>query len=92
VSEAICQKCDGAGELVRFGALPTKDGDFQRVPCPECRAGPTDVDEDKPIRIQCDDCGWKSDPSKDSSTAIEAAQDHEDTEHEGSKVEWLRVN
>ena len=31
-----CKRCDGAGELVKFGAPPTADGDYQRVPCPDC--------------------------------------------------------
>jgi len=47
---------------------------------------------DEPITIKCDECGWKSEPFKDSNAAFEGAQDHEDIEHEGSAIKWERVH
>ena len=48
---------------------------------------PTDR-PDEPITITCDECGWKSDPFVNSTAAFEGAQEHEDVEHEGSKIKW----
>ena len=47
---------------------------------------------DEPITIICDDCGWKSDPFRDSEAAFKGAQEHEDVEHEGSKIKWEYVH
>jgi len=48
--------------------------------------------KDEPITIKCDECGWKSDPFKDSEAAFDGAQDHEDIEHEGSTIKWERIH
>ena len=50
------------------------------------------VRKEKPITITCYECAWKSEPFKDNTAAFEGAQDHEDIEHEGSKIKWERVH
>ena len=47
---------------------------------------------DVAVKIVCDDCGWKSELFPDKDSAFEAAQDHEDIEHKGSKIKWEYIH
>ncbi len=89
----VCPTCKSGNEpwTITEGELSYLCVDWWH---PECRPDdkPISVVRDKHMTIECDECGWKSDPFKDSEAALEIAQDHEDIEHEGTKIKWLRVH
>lgn len=43
--------------------------------------------------VNCDECGWSIDVTHlTKKQAFQEAQDHEDIEHEGSRIEWHGVH
>ena len=61
-------------------------------PCSTLQSTITGDEDDEPITITCGECGWKSDPFINSTIAFKGAQEHEDVEHEGSKIKWEYVH